>query len=280
MHMSSGDSDFTAGNLLDVNFSFSDIFAMGGSVDDYVLSSSLSGSQVCDSVSSLLNDHIDERLAGVLDAPCLQDLLIDVDREILDCSPPQSSAEYSADSVAIQTVSSEYNSAITQVQLSLPLQQASSDQGRLTPTSAPRPLSSCSPKKRKRKTAPTCSALTAPIIETRPTKKQAVDEQEYNRSKAHNGLGVEQNYNCGYCGRLKTSASLCADGRVRIRCACGGQRQDGVPRMHANWKPITGSMIMPIDVQCIKQVEGTAPAQLSITAPEAAISVTAVTAGC
>lgn len=278
--MSSGDSDFTAGNLLDVNFSFSDIFAMGGSVDDYVLSSSLSGSQVCDSVSSLLNDHIDERLAGVLDAPCLQDLLIDVDREILDSSPPQSSAEYSADSVAIQTVCSEYNSAITQVQLSLPLQQASSDAGRLTPTSAPRPLDSCSPKKWKRKTAATCSALTAPIIETRPTKKQAVDEQEYNRSKAHNGLGVEQNYNCGYCDRLKTSASLCADGRVRIRCACGGQRQDGVPRMHANWKPITGSMILPIDVQCIKQVEGIATAQLSITAPEAAVSVTAVTAGC
>ena len=50
-HMSSGDSDFTAGKLLDVNFSLSDIFAMGGSVDDYVLSSSLSGSQVCDSVS-------------------------------------------------------------------------------------------------------------------------------------------------------------------------------------------------------------------------------------
>ena len=102
--------------------------------------------------------------------------------------------------------------------------------------------------------------------ETRPPKKQAVGEQEYKRSKAHNALGVEQKYNCGYCSRLKTSASLCADGHARIRCACGGQRQDGVPRMHANWKPITGSMIMPIDVQCIEQVEGTAAGQLSITA--------------
>merc|ERR1712166_92646 len=61
----------------------------------------------------------------------------------------------------------------------------------------------------------------------------------YKRSKAHKGRGIEQDYICGYCRRRKTSASACADGRVRIRCECGGQHADNKPRMHATWSPVT-----------------------------------------
>eukprot|EP00656_Telonema_subtile_P032740 TRINITY_DN3599_c0_g1_i2.p1 TRINITY_DN3599_c0_g1~~TRINITY_DN3599_c0_g1_i2.p1 ORF type:complete len:376 (+),score=36.67 TRINITY_DN3599_c0_g1_i2:15-1142(+) len=57
----------------------------------------------------------------------------------------------------------------------------------------------------------------------------------YQRSKAHKGRGEEREFLCGHCQRRKTSSSLCSDGRVRIRCECGGQHQDGVPRMHATW---------------------------------------------
>jgi len=58
----------------------------------------------------------------------------------------------------------------------------------------------------------------------------------YRQSKAHHALGRAQTYTCIYCGQVKTSASLCSDNRVRIRCACGGQRRDGQLRMHANWR--------------------------------------------
>jgi len=60
----------------------------------------------------------------------------------------------------------------------------------------------------------------------------------YKRSKAHNGKGTEQDYLCAHCGRRKTSSSACGDGRVRIRCECGGHRKDGRPRMHASWVPV------------------------------------------
>merc|ERR1712070_66476 len=43
-------------------------------------------------------------------------------------------------------------------------------------------------------------------------------------------------YQCGYCKVNKVSTSTGGDGRVRIRCECGGKHQDGVPRMHAKWK--------------------------------------------
>lgn len=46
---------------------------------------------------------------------------------------------------------------------------------------------------------------------------------------------VAPTYSCGYCGELKTSASSGADGRVKIRCECGGKHQDGKIRMHATW---------------------------------------------
>lgn len=61
--------------------------------------------------------------------------------------------------------------------------------------------------------------------------------QASKRTKSSNpsGRGVEQVYICGYCSRRKTSTSRCADGRVRIRCQCGGQHKDNKPRMHATW---------------------------------------------
>merc|ERR1711934_51902 len=46
-------------------------------------------------------------------------------------------------------------------------------------------------------------------------------------------------YKCGYCGRLKTSLSTGQDGRVRIRCECGGKHKDDKPRMHAMWHRCT-----------------------------------------
>lgn len=66
---------------------------------------------------------------------------------------------------------------------------------------------------------------------------------EYRHSKAHKALGIAQDYGCGYCGVHRTSASACSDGRVRIRCECGGVRQDSIPRIHANWKPLSGVRI-------------------------------------
>eukprot|EP00658_Telonema_sp_P-2_P011797 TRINITY_DN1451_c0_g2_i1.p1 TRINITY_DN1451_c0_g2~~TRINITY_DN1451_c0_g2_i1.p1 ORF type:complete len:213 (-),score=31.11 TRINITY_DN1451_c0_g2_i1:504-1142(-) len=45
-------------------------------------------------------------------------------------------------------------------------------------------------------------------------------------------------YQCGYCGAIKPSNSVGSDGRVRIRCKCGGKHRDGKPRMHAMWSTI------------------------------------------
>merc|ERR1712166_359678 len=42
-------------------------------------------------------------------------------------------------------------------------------------------------------------------------------------------------YVCNYCKRHKPSASKGQDGRVRIRCECGGRHRDGTSRMHAQW---------------------------------------------
>jgi hypothetical protein len=42
-------------------------------------------------------------------------------------------------------------------------------------------------------------------------------------------------YECGYCSSFKVSTSSGSDGRVRIRCECGGKHRDGKPRMHAKW---------------------------------------------
>ena len=60
------------------------------------------------------------------------------------------------------------------------------------------------------------------------------------RTKPSVDRDVLKVYVCGYCGRHKTSISRCADGRVRIRCQCGGQHKDGKPRMHATWTLAAG----------------------------------------
>jgi len=57
------------------------------------------------------------------------------------------------------------------------------------------------------------------------------------------GEGQEEDfveYECGYCAVRKVSSSSGSDGRVRIRCECGGKHADGKARMHARWRP-TGS---------------------------------------
>tara|TARA_B100000513_G_C11898946_1_gene184805 strand:- start:835 stop:1371 length:537 start_codon:yes stop_codon:yes gene_type:complete len=47
---------------------------------------------------------------------------------------------------------------------------------------------------------------------------------------------IKRTYACKYCGLRKEAAIASADGRVRIRCPCGGKHADGKTRMHANWK--------------------------------------------
>jgi len=42
-------------------------------------------------------------------------------------------------------------------------------------------------------------------------------------------------YSCVYCGQIKVSASTGQDGRIRIRCECGGKRRDNSSRVHAMW---------------------------------------------
>lgn len=47
-------------------------------------------------------------------------------------------------------------------------------------------------------------------------------------------------YECIYCGNVKetTSSQGASDGRVKIRCKCGGKRGDGQARMHTMWRPV------------------------------------------
>jgi len=60
----------------------------------------------------------------------------------------------------------------------------------------------------------------------------------YNQGKGHQSSRDPQIYQCGYCGTHKMSASMGKDGRVRIRCGCGGQKQDGHESMHMKWIPL------------------------------------------
>ena len=52
---------------------------------------------------------------------------------------------------------------------------------------------------------------------------------------------IEKQYKCRYCGRVKSSSSAPSDGRVRIKCLCGGQHRDNKPRVHANWTAVVNS---------------------------------------
>ena len=49
---------------------------------------------------------------------------------------------------------------------------------------------------------------------------------------------VNSNFVCCYCHRVaqSTCTSSGCDGRIRIRCKCGGKLQDGTSRMHSQWK--------------------------------------------
>ena len=82
---------------------------------------------------------------------------------------------------------------------------------------------------------------------------------DYKRQMAQNALGVAEKYNCGYCGRLKISASRCTDGQVRIRCQCGGVKRDGILRVHANWRvaPHTDVKFVRTDVCDTPPTSGT-----------------------
>ena len=46
-------------------------------------------------------------------------------------------------------------------------------------------------------------------------------------------FGPVKTYRCGFCGRNKESNSGTHNKRTRIRCECGGPKQDGQPRMHS-----------------------------------------------
>ena len=53
-------------------------------------------------------------------------------------------------------------------------------------------------------------------------------------------------YECGYCGERKVSTSTGGDGRVRIRCECGGKHGDQKARMHAKWTLVEPGVGGPI----------------------------------
>jgi hypothetical protein len=55
-----------------------------------------------------------------------------------------------------------------------------------------------------------------------------VAEEEVASRNARNV--VRREFACGYCSAIKTSKSEDFEGRVRIRCECGGMHQDGKSR--------------------------------------------------
>ena len=69
------------------------------------------------------------------------------------------------------------------------------------------------------------SRQVAPAHSGRPSKRQTQELPDNNHCV----------YACDYCQRHKLSASSGQDGRVRIRCICGGKHGDNTPRMHAKW---------------------------------------------
>ena len=86
--------------------------------------------------------------------------------------------------------------------------------------------------------------ITSALSNKRP-RSEMTFSHEYQRDKAHKGRGFEQQFTCGYCKRVKTSSSSCTDGRVRVRCECGGSHLDSKPRMHATWTPVENSASLP-----------------------------------
>ena len=69
--------------------------------------------------------------------------------------------------------------------------------------------------------------------------KRTHDQAEQGH-QGHQQTGIL--FSCRYCKKKKWSNSCNAqDGRVRIRCECGGKNKDGNPRQHAMWDPVTQS---------------------------------------
>lgn len=86
---------------------------------------------------------------------------------------------------------------------------------------------------------------------TEPAPSRGVTAQDFGDAPRRNmqdtctlGPTAHAAYQCGYCGITKLSTSAGGDGRVRIRCDCGGRRLDGKPRMHAMWRAIQSEIII------------------------------------
>jgi hypothetical protein len=82
------------------------------------------------------------------------------------------------------------------------------------------------------------SNATIPCDETEPPPKE-VKKLPAAKEKEDKSPAVME-FECGYCGGLKVSGSNGTDGRIRVRCECGGRHRDNKPRMHAKWIPRPG----------------------------------------
>jgi len=92
---------------------------------------------------------------------------------------------------------------------------------------------------------------------------------------AESGKGSYKNesYQCGYCGKVKSSSSVGNDGRVRIRCECGGKYGDNKCRMHAKWNlcdtrvsacsPVSASYDNKLDTVSVDTVSSGQPTSLT-----------------
>ena len=117
--------------------------------------------------------------------------------------------------------------------------------------------------------------------EQTPVIPQARWGAAYQPAKALKAPGdkTPQDYRCGYCGIHRTSSSSDAYRRVRIRCGCGGIKQDQNTRTHAHWLPLSRiplhsflveSPVMSSEwftVWCIVSVTGAARVTVHISLP-------------
>jgi hypothetical protein len=81
-----------------------------------------------------------------------------------------------------------------------------------------------------------------PVERPAPTSRQ-LDMRTTSSQRSYKLEAVAEDmdtYVCNYCKRHKVSASKGQDGRVRIRCVCGGKHRDDTPRMYAQWSAAFG----------------------------------------
>jgi len=97
----------------------------------------------------------------------------------------------------------------------------------------------------------------AEVTAERPSKKS--------NTGCHEGW---TDYQCSYCGKIKTSTSAGADGRVRIRCECGGKHRDNTPRMHAMWQVWQEPLHKPTGVSTFIELNKPASRKLHELQPE------------